>query len=244
MPNFAICRIKKLKSRANISGMSSHVDRSRETLNADPNIKNIVNHGSGNQLQDYDKRMAELAIPKIRKNAVLAVDFMMTASPEFFKDQDGKIDNQKTGDFVNRTKTWLKEKFGDNYVASTVHIDEKTPHIHALIIPEKDGKLNARHYFGGKEKMQKLQDDFHHAVEDLGLERGQKGSKAKHESIQKYYSKINEVEKISVEKDQLEKENKAIKKVLTRSQVDEIRGVEAHNQGGETTANKQPTLKN
>ena len=196
MSNFAVCRIAKMKTRASIGGMGGHVSRDRDTPNADPSVKNFVLTGSGRMLDDYDKRMAELSIPKIRKNAVLAIDFMLTASPNHFL-LDGKRDNQKIADFTKTTKNWLKEKWGDNFISATLHLDEKTPHIHAVIIPEIEGKLRANHWFDGREKMSKLQDEFSAATTDLGLERGIKGSKAKHTSIQKYYSQVNKVEALA-----------------------------------------------
>jgi len=37
--------------------------------------------------------------------------------------------------------------------------------------------------------MREMQDDFALVMSDLGLERGKKGSNAKHEHIQKYYTR-------------------------------------------------------
>lgn len=194
--NFAICRTKKMKTKGNIGGQAAHVERTSETLNANSKIKNLILKGTGNMLVDYEARMCELNIPKIRKNAVLAVDFMLTASPDFFQ-KNGKRDREKTVEFIKAANNWLQKKWGDDLVSVTAHFDEKTPHIHALIIPAKDGKLNARHFFGGREKMSALQDDFYQAVSHLGLDRGLKNSKAEHQKIQKYYTKVNKIEEVT-----------------------------------------------
>ena len=55
-----------------------------------------------------------------------------------------------------------------------VHHDEGTPHIHLVVVPLKDGKLNARHFIGGhRDRMKELQDDFYEKVgKKFGLDRG------------------------------------------------------------------------
>lgn len=38
---------------------------------------------------------------------------------------------------------WLNEKYGNRIVSAILHVDEATPHIHALLVPLDDkGKLN------------------------------------------------------------------------------------------------------
>lgn len=191
----AIVRIKKLHTRGNIGGMGKHVARARETPNADPDVKNFVLIGTGDQLADYDNRMAELGIEKVRKNAVLAVDHMLTASPEWFIDFDEKegkqLDRSKLKKWAAANVAWLQKNYGKNVVSATLHLDEQTPHIHAIVIPEVDSKLNARALYGGREKMSAWQDNYAEAMASLGLERGKKGSKAKHQTVKKYYDQVN-----------------------------------------------------
>jgi len=192
----AILRIKKLKTHGNIGSMSSHVARTRPTPNADPDKKNqnFILAGTGDQLVDYKNRIAELKIENIRKNAVLAVDHMLTASPEFFRNYDSENqewDREKLKRWASENVRWLNEKYGKNCISATLHLDERTPHIHALILPVHEGKLNARHFYGGREKLSELQSDYARAMEPLGLERGQKGSKAKHQTIKKHYEEVN-----------------------------------------------------
>jgi hypothetical protein len=63
-----------------------------------------------------------------------------------------------------------------------------------LLTPiDENGKLNARKFFGGRDKMSALQDDFYNSVgKEFGLDRGIKGSKAKHQTIKSYYEKQNQ----------------------------------------------------
>jgi hypothetical protein len=57
---------------------------------------------------------------------------------------------------------------------------------------DEKGKLNCRALFGGSRyRLSELQDDFALAMKPLGLERGIKGSRAKHTEVRKYYAAIN-----------------------------------------------------
>ena len=57
---------------------------------------------------------------------------------------------------------------------------------------DEKGKLNCRALFGGSRyRLSELQDDFAAAMAPLGLERGIKGSRAKHTEVRKYYAAVN-----------------------------------------------------
>ena len=201
---FAIVRTEKLKTAGNIGGLNNHLTRTMDVPNADPELApwNSRPIGSENLLSDVQNRFDELGI-KPRKNAVWAIEHLMTASPEAFDykkiiDQEGKValrgNVQKWKAFENDCREWLKERYGkENVVNFTVHKDESTPHIHAVVVPiDKKGKLNCREYLGGREKMRDLQTSFAQKVEHLGLERGIEGSKAKHQDIKRFYEVIKQ----------------------------------------------------
>lgn len=211
MANFCILRIKKLHTNANVGGAISHHLRTRETDNADPekirknwffpNIDFYENDKYDSEKNaDLERRkkaqqramaMFKKRLPeKIRKNGVRAVEFMMTVSPEVMSRKDFNATK-----YLNACNRWACEKFGkENVFFMAYHKDETTPHISILLTPiDENGKLNARKFFGGRDKMRELQDDFHNKVgKEFGLDRGLRGSKAKHQSIQKYYQKLNE----------------------------------------------------
>lgn len=212
MANFCIMRIKKLHSNANVGGAISHHLRTRETDNADPEKikndffwpntypKNEKGFLDKSQNTDFEKRkeMQQITMSiykkflpeKVRKNGVRAVEFMMTVSPEVMQRKDFNAI-----EYLNACGNWAKEKFGkENVFFIAQHFDETTPHVSILLTPkDENGKLNARKFFGGREKMQELQDDFFEKVgKEFGLDRGLRGSKAKHQDIQKYYQKLNE----------------------------------------------------
>lgn len=212
MANFCIMRIKKLHTNANVGGAVSHHLRTRETDNADPEKikndffwpntypKNEKGFLDKSQNTDFEKRKEmqqitmsiykKLLPEKVRKNGVRAVEFMMTVSPEVMQRKDFNAI-----EYLNACGNWAIEKFGkENVFFIAQHFDETTPHVSILLTPkDENGKLNARKFFGGREKMQELQDDFFEKVgNEFGLDRGLRGSKAKHQDIQKYYQKLNE----------------------------------------------------
>jgi len=94
--------------------------------------------------------------------------------------------------WVRDNRRWLEQEFGKkNLVKLYLHMDETTPHLHAVVIPiDPKGKLNCRHFLGGADKLSALQDRYAEAMKPHGLERGNKGSKARHQSVKQFYSLI------------------------------------------------------
>ena len=190
--SFAILRLQKLKSFADVGGSLSHNYRNRETLNADDARTHLNEH----ELDTNEKCMTAIRdrIPeKRRKDAVLCIEHLITASPEW----DGWGTEKETA-FFEQSKKWLENKYGkNNVVSTTIHRDETTPHLVAYVVPvdEETGRLNAKKFIGGSRyTLSQMQTDFAVEVKDLGLDRGVQGSKAKHTSIKEYYEKLNNYE--------------------------------------------------
>ena len=137
---------------------------------------------------------------KVRSDAVNAVEFLFTFSPEELSNID--INTWKT-DCIN----WLREqmnsdidKYGDNVLSATLHLDEKTPHIHAIVIPiDEKGHLNCFHYIQGKSSLSDMQTNYSEYIKGHGhnLDRGIKYSTSKHIPMKKLRGKtMAEFEKI------------------------------------------------
>ncbi len=187
---YAIMRFKKLKSMGEIGGVGSHHSRDRETPNADPTVANLwLKQPAGGIVEGMRDRLSGI---KIRKNGVMAYEFLLTASPEFFRSDDGEIQHQKVIAFSRKAMAWLRDTFGqDNVVSVICHLDESTPHVHAIVTPiDARGKLNAFSWTGDRQKLQALQDSYAEKMSVLGLERGIKGSRASHTRISEYYSSV------------------------------------------------------
>lgn len=191
---YAIIRIEKIKKsdKGSVGAHKAHCGRTRETQNADPGRTHLnqVLLGSIEHTQDFlDKRWDELEQKgrKHRSDAVGSVEVLLTASPEFFNDNT-------LNSWVMAQKKFLAAEFGaENIAHATLHLDESTPHIHALIVPVENSQLNAKARFGGREKLSAFQDRYYEANKGLGLERGVRGSDAKHTSIKEYYAELNEL---------------------------------------------------
>lgn len=188
---YAILRTAKLTSLGSVGGSAQHNFRERDTPNADPE-RTALNCTSGAQsskelVAGVKARLATQ--DKVRKNAVLAVEYFVGASPEWFSQADPK---QREA-YFDQAEKWLKERHGtENVIAVTRQYDETSPHVCAYVVPiDPKGKLNCSHFLDGREKLTQMQTDFADKVgQQFGLERGIEGSKAKHKTIKQYYAEI------------------------------------------------------
>ncbi|HEY9768510.1 MAG TPA: MobV family relaxase [Coleofasciculaceae cyanobacterium] len=210
MPH-AIARIAKLKS-GNVGASGQHTRRAHQTPNANPEISNIrfIGQPDSMNLPSLETIVRErIGDQTIRKNAVLCVEMLLTASPEYFRpdnpSQAGYYEPERLADFQQAVHSWLDKEYGDRIVRAELHLDESTPHVHAYFVPlDEKGKLNCRGIFGGREKLSKFQDSYAEALSPLGLERGIKGSRAKHTKIQHYYAAVNRSPDLTLDRSTIE----------------------------------------
>ncbi len=152
-----------------------------------------------------------------RSQNVVADELLFTATNEFFKDmtrEDIKEWADTCMEFVYEDLGYTKEQV----LHATVHMDEKTPHVHCVVVPlvkKFDKRTNTERYTISKKQyikdkihLSELQDKYHKRLTDKGydLERGIKGSDRKHIKI-KEYKKINRKleENLNVRNNRLDK---------------------------------------
>lgn len=181
---YAIYRTQKLKSFGEIGGSLSHTYRTRPTPNADESRIHLNEHS----LETYNSCFAAIknSIPeKRRKNAVLCIEHLITASPEW-----SGWNTEKESEFFDKSLEFVKQKYGsENVIAHSIHRDETTPHLIVYVLPiDEKGGLNAKKWLGGRAKLSQTQTDFANEVKSLGLERGLENSKARHKTLKKYYA--------------------------------------------------------
>lgn len=185
---YAIMRAKKLANMGSVAASMQHCYRERETHNADqertPDNQHLV-------AKNTDEAMGKLRVllpEKRRKDAVLAVEYVMTASPEWF----AQATPEQEKAFFQRSLQWLADKYGaDRIVTASIHRDEATPHLSAFVVPlTQDKRLSAKEFIGSRDKMRADQTTYAACVVDLGLERGIEGSKATHQTIQQHYAAV------------------------------------------------------
>jgi hypothetical protein len=217
----AIIRIKKHKKQS-LGSVDSHNRRLTFTPNANPDGTFIRMAGNENKsLSDVVcSHIENKGIKKHRKDAVVAVEVMLTASPEYFRPPESAIsgkyglyDKDKLKRWVHSSVGFLSDKYGENLVDYVLHLDEATPHIHAIVVPAlnkekklrrtdfeifnnvpnkvvKVASLDAKNMFDIR-ALYDLQEQYPKALQHLGLTRGKNKSKALHSDVSNYYNNAN-----------------------------------------------------
>jgi hypothetical protein len=189
MRRYAVLRVAKIKGMGHLKAAALHNLREREAHNARPEAREYnSNHSEARSAEDVLEKWKERAPEKIRSNAVHALEYVITASPETIKD----MSQERQDAYFDDALDWLREKHGpENILSAVVHRDEITPHLQVLVIPLDDReRLNARGFVGGKDKLRTIQTDFARDVGlKHGLERGLERSGARHETIRSYYAR-------------------------------------------------------
>lgn len=195
MSGYAILRFEKIKSIGDLKRLAAHHERTgSEVSNAKPPYDSRIFAGSGDMTSDVISRLPD----KHRSDAVLAIEFMLTTSPESQR-VDGEItakwDKVKVKQFTDAAQAFLQKEFGGTATAR-VHFDEKTPHVQGFVVPNEDwvsgGKLNAKKLFSPITLVE-FQTRWFETCVKAGLEvkRGELGSQAEHEPIARYYGRVN-----------------------------------------------------
>jgi len=187
----AIMRCDKLAYMGNVAASLQHCFRERETHNANSKRTHLNVHTAADSVDAAMGRLRALLPQKRRKDAVLAVEYMMGASPEWWK----SASQEQQKEFFVQARTWIEDKYGaDRVIVSTQHHDETTPHLSVFVVPlTQDGRLSAKDFVGNRKKLSADQTSFAKKVAHLGLERGVEGSKATHTAISEYYQTISRV---------------------------------------------------
>ena len=205
------------KPKGNDARTSAHIERTVMPGNADPTRtqfnRELIEYPEGvtNRTQAIQHRIETAGIKrKISNNQVRALQVLLSGSPEdMIRIQaEGKLD-----EWCRDSVKWLQKEFGkDNVVSAVLHMDEMTPHIHATIVPivqgerrkakleENNGKKKYRKKANSvrlcaddvmtRDNLERFQDIYAEAMKKYGLERGVKGSEARHISTIEFYKDI------------------------------------------------------
>jgi len=214
---YAVLHLNKVSG--NDSGMSAHIEQTIEPKNADKSRTHLNRElisfpeGVKNRTEAIQNRIETAGITrKITNNQVRAIRIMFSGSPEEMQqiEKAGQLD-----DWCDDNLDWLRKTFGkDNLVSAVLHLDEKTPHIHATIVPVVFGerrKAKAESNNGKKkykkkntniarlcaddvmarDKLTAYQTNYAEAMAKYGLQRGVEGSEARHITTQQYYRDLH-----------------------------------------------------
>lgn len=191
---YAVFRINenKIKNIKQIKHYQTHMNREKETLNADE-TRTIFNRqliGTSDIYKDFKKHISGTTN---RKNGNLAHEIILTASKGYF---DNVTIEQKELWIAANVK-FLKDYFKESCINAILHMDETSPHLHCLIsnrTKDRWGRdtINNSIYFDGASKLREWQDNYAAAMSQFNLSRGIRFSKAHHVKIRQFYSLVED----------------------------------------------------
>ena len=206
-------QINKAKGSAD-TGASDHIERKTIPKNADLTRTHLNRElvefpdGVSDRTEAISHRIRTAGIKrKITPDQVRAIRIVLSGTHEdMMKIQDeGRLD-----EWCDDNLQWLHYTFGkENTVSAVLHMDEHTPHIHATVVPivtgerrkakkkQTDGKRSYRKKANTvrlcaddvltREKLVTYHDSYAKAMEKYGLQRGVRGSEARHTTTAQYY---------------------------------------------------------
>ena len=211
---YAVCHLQR--GSGNDSGMSCHIERKDAKgkkyvpANADAGRTHLNRElvsfpeGVSNRTEAIQRRIDTAGLRrKVGKNQTKAIRVILTGTHE----QMMKIANGgRLDSWIDANLKWLRENFGDdNLVSCVLHMDEKTPHLHATVVPivteervrrKREGKKKYETKSGPRlsaddvmrrTKLYEYQNSYAVAMKPFGLQRGIVGSTAKHQANSDYY---------------------------------------------------------
>lgn len=205
MNNMVIFRVAKIKTARDLRGSLAHNLRLQDTPNADPSLSHLNIEPS--TLSTIDQCLSRnnevLDGVKVRKNAVLAHEILVTGSPE----RMAALTRAQQMEYFKDAKQYLDKLHGGqrNLISMSIHFDETTPHCHFIYAPVIDGRLNSRLVIGGhKQRLSELQTEFAEVVgAKHGFVRGIKNSKATHRDLRDLKKLDADVKALNLERSNL-----------------------------------------
>ena len=248
-------QFNKAKGSAD-TGASDHIERKTIPKNADPTRtclnRELVDFPDGvtNRTEAINHRIRTAGIKrKITPDQVRAIRIVLSGTHEdMMKVQDEGRLNEWCADNLQ----WLHRTFGrENTVSAVLHMDEHTPHIHATVVPIVTGerrKAKKKQQVEGKrtyrkktdairlcaddvltrEKLTAYHDSYAEAMAKYGLQRGIRGSEARHTTTAQYYRDLKRqtgelevnVQQLQTERQQAEQKLDEVKKEIRSEKLE------------------------
>ena len=246
--------IKKAKGTSDTT-QSDHIERKIIPKNADPTRTHLnrvlVEYPDGVHGRDEAivHRLNTAGIRrKITHDQVRVVRVVLSGTHEDMMNiqEKGELD-----EWCSDSIQWLQATFGrENVVAAHLHMDEKTPHIHAAIVPIVTGERRKakKEQEDGKRKYHKKANTVRLCADDLfnrqtliayhdnyarvmtkyGLQRGVRGSEARHTTTMQYYRDLKKKNETLETETRLLQEKKAeaqeeLKQVKAEIRTDKLK---------------------
>ena len=206
-------QINKAKGSAD-TGASDHIERKTIPKNADSTRTHLNRElvefpdGVSDRTEAISHRIRTAGIKrKITPDQVRAIRIVLSGTHE---DMARVQDEERLGEWCDDNLQWLYRTFGrENTVSAVLHMDEHTPHIHATVVPivtgerrkakrkQTEGKRTYRKKANAvrlcaddlltRERLVAYHDSYAAAMAKYGLQRGIRGSEARHTTTAQYY---------------------------------------------------------
>lgn len=187
---------------------------------------------------------------KVRSDAIIAAETIAHYPGKIYMTEMGDrypADEKEFQAWQDNTIKFLQDKFGkENVINAVLHMDESSPHIHAVVIPicenkNKDITLRLSNYVNGKKGCAQLQTEYAKAV---GYERGVSQEKVNYQTVKQgrailsksVGAELPEVQKGESAKEYRERVNPEYEKVRVQRDVakaDAKKYKNAHRKSGE-----------
>lgn len=193
--SFLVCHAEKFSG--SLKGIENHIERKTE-INKNPDVNFSLSEINFDALTgspekekniNYEKRFQKIMNESFhgkrspRKDAVKMISIVVSSDKDFFKD----LSEEKTKKFFKVSAEFLQKRF-PHVISATVHMDEKTPHMHFTAVPlTTDGRLSAKEVLN-REALQYLQSKLPEELSSAGFDisRGIEGSEKKHQTTDEW----------------------------------------------------------
>ena len=145
---YAILRFQKRKA-GGVAACERHNERKKEAYKSNPDIDmerskdnyHLVNPPRYTYKKEINQMVKEAGC-KVRKDSVMMVETLITASPEFMN----SLPPEEQKAYFQTALDFISERVGkQNILSAVVHMDERTPHMHLCFVPlTPDNKLSAK----------------------------------------------------------------------------------------------------
>lgn len=222
--SYSIFRVQGIKTLSDLRGLGKHnaervsetnldIDKERsgdniELIECDSYLKRFSDITAAMK-DEHNERMKTVRKDRVKsfESAInsahndVACEFLFSSDEVFFK-----------GMSRDQIKTWAKDSMEfiekdigitkDRMIHASIHMDEKTPHLHVVAVPlikAYDGRrkqevlqINRKQFIKTREDLSKLQDTYHQRMNEKGhkLERGDTKN-ARHERVLEFKEKTN-----------------------------------------------------
>ena len=251
---FAVLHMEKTSGTD--AAMSAHIERTIKPKNAVESMTHLNRElitfpdGVENRTQAIQHRLDTAGLTrKIGNNQVRAIRVLLTGTHEDMEriTNEGRLDG-----WCNDNLKYLADTFGrENIVSAVLHMDEKTPHIHATLVPivkgerkrkKKEEQVKKRYRkkptdtarlcadeIMTRAKLKSYQDTYAQAMSGYGLQRGIDGSEAKHITTRQYYRDlVQQTEQLRTDIGQLRDRKETAQEELRRAkkkvQTEKLKG--------------------